>query len=226
MSVMEKPESYPRPMVTVDVVMFTIRENRLDVLLIKRNLPPFVGKWALPGGFVHIDESIEDGAKRELREETGLHAVYLEQLYTFGTVKRDPRGRVITVAYYALIPPSAGLDIRADTDASETRWFDLRHVPPLAFDHSSILEYALKRMRWKFEYTTAGFSMLSKNFTLNEIQQLYETVFGREFDKANFRKKIIQLNILSEVGVKTDVAHRPPKLYQLKADAGPFVKMV
>src|SRR4030042_4622577 len=144
-------ENFPKPSVTVDIVVFTIENDELKVLLVKRKLNPFKDKWAIPGGFVRIKESLEDAAKRELEEETGVKDVYLEQLYTFGDPERDPRGRVITVAYMALIN-SEKINLKATTDASEAKWFPVKKIPDLAFDHKKIFDYSLKRLRWKFEY--------------------------------------------------------------------------
>jgi 8-oxo-dGTP diphosphatase len=210
---------FPRPSVTVDTVIFTMKNKDLKVLLIKRSLEPFKDKWAIPGGFVRIDESLEEAAKRELEEETGVRGVYLEQLYSFGEVKRDPRGRVITVAYFALAN-SDSIILKPSTDAYEAEWFSISKLPPLAFDHKMIMEYALKRLRWKFEYTTVAFSLLPKKFTLGGLQEIYEIVFSRKFDKRNFRKKILSLNLLEEGEILKDVPHRPPQLFSLKKEVG------
>ncbi|MFH1585900.1 MAG: NUDIX domain-containing protein [archaeon] len=216
---------YPKPSVTVDLIVFTIRDNDLKVLLIKRNLDPFKGKWAFPGGFVRTDETLENAAKRELVEETGVRDVYLAQLATFGDPHRDPRGRVITVAYYALVN-SEKIELKADSDASEAQWFSVEKMPPLGFDHKKIFDYALQRLKWKFEYTTVAFSLLPKKFPLSDIQKIYETVFNKKFDKRNFTKKILFLNILKEEGIKKDVSHRPPRLYSLKKDIGEIVEII
>jgi 8-oxo-dGTP diphosphatase len=181
--------------VTVDIVIFTLKEGSLQVLLVKRGVPPFEGQYAIPGGFSRGDESLEEAALRELHEETGVRNVFLEQLYTFGDPKRDPRGRVITVAYYALIA-SDKLSLVAGADAAEAQWFPASGVPPLAFDHKSILDYALERLRNKLEYTTVGFQLLPEKFTLGELQAVYETILGRPLDKRNFRRKLALLGIL------------------------------
>ncbi len=212
-------------MVTVDIVMFTIKDDKLKILLIKRNIEPFKGRWALPGGFVRIDESLEDAAKRELQEETGVKDVYLEQLYSFGEPKRDPRGRVITVSYFALID-SNKIKLSASTDVSEARWFNILQTPSLAFDHEEILNYALNRLRWKFEYTTIAFSLLPKKFSLGELQKIYEIVFEKKFDKRNFRKKILFLKILKEEEVDKNVPYRPPQLYSLKNKIGEIAEII
>ena len=217
-------EKYENPSVTVDIVIFTIQDNELRVLLVKRNLEPFKDEWAIPGGFVRIQESLESAAKRELEEETGVKGVYLEQLYTFGDPKRDPRGRVITVSYYALINSDKIL-LRAETDASDAKWFHISKIPALAFDHKKIMEYAIKRLKWKFEYTAVAFSLLPYKFTMSQVQGLYEIVFNQEFDKRNFAKKMLSLNILKEEEIKKDVSHRPPQLYSLKKNIAPIIEI-
>ena len=205
---------HPHPAVTTDVVIFTIRQDELKVLLIKRALAPFEGTWALPGGFVNPDESLEDGARRELEEETGVSGVYLEQLYTFGAPDRDPRERVITVAYYALIPTDS-VEIRAASDAEGVSWFGLHELPKLAFDHRDILEMAHRRLVDKLDYSTIAFQFMPKSFTLTELQHVYETILGEPLDKRNFRKRILGLGLVSETGrTRKEGAHRPAKLYK------------
>ncbi len=223
---MKNLKDFPKPAVTADIVIFTIKDNDLKVLLIKRGVAPFKDKWALPGGFVHLDESLEQAAKRELEEETGVKTAYLEQLYTFGNPERDPRGRVITVAYFVLIK-SEQQKLRASTDASDARWFSAYKFPQLAFDHQEILEYAIKRLKWKFGYTTVAFSLLPKKFTLTSLQKIYEIVFNKKFDKRNFRKKIFSLNLVKPTKeLKKDVSHRPPKLYKLNKNIGDIVEIL
>src|SRR3989344_3922420 len=212
-----------RPSITTDVVIFTIHQNDLKVLLIKRKINPYKDHWALPGGFVKVNESLEDAAKRELVEETGVTEdsadIYLEQLYTFGHLERDPRGRVITVVYMALIN-SDDVKLHASTDASDAQWFSVSKFPGLAFDHAKIISYALQRIMWKFEYTTVAFSLLPNKFTISQLQRIYEIVFNKKFDKRNFNKKVLSLNILRGEEVKRDVSYRPPKLYSLKKKIG------
>lgn len=221
----ESIHKYEKPSVTADIVIYTIQDNDLKVLLVKRGIEPFKDKWAIPGGFVRINESLEDAAKRELEEETGVKDVYLEQLYSFGDPKRDPRGRVITVAYMALVN-SEKIKLKAATDVSEVQWFSIKKIPTLAFDHKKILDYSLKRLKWKFEYTTVAFSLLPKKFTISQIQKIYEIVFSKNFDKRNFAKKLVSLNILKEEGIKKDVSHRPPMLYSLKKNIGDIVEII
>lgn len=208
------------PLVTADIIIFTVMEKDLRVLLIKREIEPFKGKWAIPGGFVKIDETLEDAAKRELYEETGVKDVYLEQLYTFGDLKRDPRARVITIAYFALVD-SCDVKIKASSDASDVNWFPVKQLPELAFDHKEILEYALKRLRWKLEYTTVAFKLLPEKFTLTQLQEVYEIIFNKELDKRNFRKKILNLGLVKETKeTQKEVSHRPAKLYSFNKNIG------
>lgn len=201
-----------RLLVTVDVVLFTIRDRRLHLLLIKRLAKPFENRYALPGGFVPEDESLDAAAIRELREETGVGDVYLEQLYTFGDPKRDPRGRVITVAYYALAPHNQGL--RAGTDASDAAWFPVTELPPLAFDHRKIAEYAHQRIRNKLDYTNVGFELLPDRFTLTELQLVHEAILGQALDKRNFRRKIIQKGIVKRTKEWQQTGRKPAQLYR------------
>lgn len=219
---------FQEPAITVDIIIFTIKEGSPCVLLVKRGVEPFKNMWAIPGGFVRLNESLEEAAKRELEEETGVKEVYLEQLYTFGDVNRDPRGRTITVAYFALIDSEkAKQKLKATTDASEAKWFSTSSLPELAFDHAKILKYALKRLRWKFEYTTIAFSLLPKKFTLTQLQKLYEIVFDKKFDKRNFRKKILSLNLAEPTKeMKRGVSHRPPLLYYFKKRIGEIVEIL
>lgn len=205
---------YPRPALTVDCVIFGLdKSSKLKVLLIQRGLAPFKGQWALPGGFVDLKEDLEDAALRELEEETGVKDVFVEQLYTFGTLGRDPRGRVISVAYFALVNLEEH-PVQASSDASNVHWFELNQLPQLAFDHDHILQLAINRLRAKVRYQPIGFELLPEKFTLTQLQKLYETVLGvKELNKRNFRTRILKMNVLKEVGKQEGVAHRPAKLY-------------
>ncbi len=220
------PPDPERPSVTTDVVIFSLREKDLKVLLIRRGYPPYKGKWALPGGFMHTAESLEDAARRELEEETGVRNVYLEQLYTFGDPKRDPRGRVLTVAYVALVPED--VTARAGDDAAEAEWHSVYSLPALAFDHADILTYALRRLRYKLEYTSVGFELLGNEFTLSELQAAYEIVLGEKLDKRNFRRRILEANILAETRRYREGPGagqgRPAQLYRYRRNAKTEVK--
>ena len=218
------PSIYDHPSVTADVVIFSLANEDLQVLLIKRKHSPFAGMWAIPGGFVHMDEALEEAAARELAEETGVTDVYMEQLFTFGEPNRDPRTRVITVAYFALVPHDA-IHHRPGDDASETAWFSMFDLPELAFDHHEILEYALTRLRYKLEYTAVGFQLLPDEFTLSELQKSYEIILHEPLDKRNFRRKILSADILEETGNKRNLGEgRPAKLYRYREDAVAEVK--
>lgn len=205
---------FPRAAVTVDCVVFGLDETELKVMLIQRDIAPFEGKWALPGGFVRLDETVEEAARRELQEETGLEKVFLEQLYTFGDLARDPRERVITIAWYALVRLSDHR-VKAATDARDAAWFGMHDLPLLAFDHDCILETAHQRLQNKLRYQPIGFELLPQKFTLTQLQKLYEIILDRTLDKRNFRKKILGMDILQELDeVETDVAHRAARLYR------------
>jgi 8-oxo-dGTP diphosphatase len=200
--------------VAVDLVVFTIREGALHALLVRRGVPPFQGEWALPGGFVR-DETLDAAARRELEEETGLRNVYLEQLYTFGDPGRDPRGRVISVAYFALIRPEP---VRGSTDAAEAAWFPADKPPRLAFDHAAVLDAGFRRLRAKVGYTTLGSQLLPEEFTLTQLQSLYETLLRRPLDKRNFRRRVLSLGLIRAVRGKTSRgAHRPAQLYAFRS---------
>ena len=205
---------YPRGALTVDCVVFGLDDVELKVMLIQRGQEPYLGMWALPGGFVRVAETLDEAARRELEEETGLHQVFLEQLYTFGEVHRDPRERVVSVAYYALVKLSDHR-VQAATDAREAAWFGVHEVPSRAFDHAGILQMGLMRLRGKLRYQPIGFELLPKKFTLSQLQHLYELVLERELDKRNFRKRVLATDLLIETDeVQQDVAHRAARLYR------------
>lgn len=206
--------SHARPALTVDCVVLGLDEADLKVLLIQRDLEPFAGRWALPGGFVHLDETLDQAARRELQEESGLTKVFLEQLYTVGDVDRDPRERVITVAYFALVRLSDH-QVQAATDARNAAWFAIDDLPRLAFDHETIVAMALQRLQGKVRYQPIGFELLPPKFSLTQLQRMYEIILERELDKRNFRKKVLSLDILQDLDeVEQDVAHRAARLYR------------
>lgn len=208
---------YPRAALTVDCVVFGFDEEELKVLLIRRGLAPFLGKWALPGGFVRVEETVDEAARRELEEETGLSEVFLEQLYTFGSVRRDPRERVVSVAYYSLVKLSEHPATGA-SDASDALWYPVAKVPPLAFDHEEILATALIRLRGKVRYEPIGFELLPEKFTLSQLQHLYEAVLQTPLDKRNFRKKILSMGLLLPLKERLRLgAHRPAQLFRFDA---------
>jgi len=210
---------YPRPSVTVDIVVFGYDGGKqLKMLLIERGGEPFKGSWALPGGFVDMDEDLETAALRELEEETGVKDLFVEQLFTYGAPKRDPRGRVISVAYFSLVNLQDHPAVAA-SDATRAEWFPLNELPELAFDHSDIIERANGRLAAKVRYQPIGFELLPAEFTLGQLQQLYETVLNVEaFNKRNFRTRILRTGILEEVGRQQNVAHRPAVLYKFNQE--------
>lgn len=207
---------FERPGLTVDCVIFglDLDEETLRVMLIERDVEPFAGVWAIPGGFVRPQETLMEAATRELEEETGISGVFLEQLYTFGDPKRDPRGWIVSVAYYALVSPEKHL-LHATADARQARWFPITSLPELAFDHAEILATALSRIRGKLTYAPIGFELLPQKFTIKQLQKLYEIVLGQKLDNRNFRKKIFAMDVLRELGeMQKGVPHRAARLYK------------
>lgn len=209
--------AYPHPAVTTDTVVFAIRDDQLQLLLIRRASEPHAGQWALPGGFLEIDEGLEDCARRELREETGLDGLYLEQLRTFGAPGRDPRERVLSVAYFALLPLHAPQELEAASDASAAVWHPCAGLPALAFDHEQIVAMALERLRAKLLYSTIALQFMPGCFTLSQLQSVYETILGEPLDKRNFRKRMQGLGCLEETGdMARNGQHRPARLYRAR----------
>ena len=187
---------YPHPAVTTDCVILGFNGERLQVLLVERGVEPYKGRWAFPGGFLRMDETAEEGALRELREETGLESPYIQQLHAFSDPGRDPRERVITIAYYALVRLQ---EVQGGDDAASARWFPLDEVPSLAFDHDRILRMAVQRLREQIHFQPVGFELLPQKFTIKELQSLYEAILGISFDRRNFAKKMLHLEILTEL---------------------------
>jgi 8-oxo-dGTP diphosphatase len=210
------PSAYEHPSVTVDIVIFTVQDEDLRILLVKRKIWPFKDRWALPGGFVKMKESLDEAARRELHEETNVGNLFLEQLYAFGDPKRDPRMRVITIAYFALIK-SEELVLKADSDVKEVQWFSVRKLPKLAFDHEKIVSFALMRLRSMIGTSTIAFQLLPRNFTLTELQRIHEIVLDRQLDKRNFRRKVLSLGIVEETKEKKlEGRHRPAQLFRFR----------
>lgn len=209
---------YPRPAVTTDSIIFGFDEGELKILLIQRGIEPYKGSWAFPGGFLNMDEDADTGALRELEEETGIANAYMEQLYTFSGVDRDPRGRVISIAYYALVKLSDYL-VKAGDDAGDARWFSLSEIPSLAFDHEHILQVALERLKGKIKYKPIGFELLPEKFTMPNLQHLYEAVLQTSLDRRNFRKKMLSTGLLIDLSEQVEgVPHKPAKLYKFNHD--------
>jgi 8-oxo-dGTP diphosphatase len=213
------PTQYERPSVTVDVIIFTLRAQDFEVLLIQRGHPPYEGYWAFPGGFVDMEESLEAAALRELEEETGVRDVYIEQLHTFGDPDRDPRTRVITVAYMALVPHTALERPTAGDDATAARWWSVYDLPPLAFDHADILNFALTRVRYQLENTAVGFELLPERFTLSELESAYEVILGEELDRESFRSELSQAHIIEPVPAYRSTEHDHDCLYRFTDEA-------
>ena len=211
---MDLQNRYQTPSLATDIVVFAIDQDNLKVMLVRRGIEPFQNQWALPGGFVRIDESVADCAKRELEEETGLRNVFVEQLFTFGDTDRDPRGRVVSVAYFALVNV-AGRSFAAGTDARQAAWFAVDEVPSLAFDHDEILSVASQRLQNKVRYQPVGFELLPEKFPLRSLQKLYEIVLGRRLDKRNFRKKIQSYDFVVAADEREkNVSHRAAQLFR------------
>lgn len=211
---------YPRPALTVDCIIFGYdhEDESLHVLLIERGEDPFKGQWALPGGFVGIEESAKKAAERELKEETDVEDIFLEQLYTFTDPERDPRGRVVSIGYYALVNLK-DQSIEASSDADDVKWFETNSLPTLAFDHKYIFDVALQRLQNKISYAPIGFELLPKKFPIRYLQSLYETVLDRDLDRRNFRRRMMKLGIIEETGEKEkDVSHRPALLYRVNQE--------
>ena len=206
-------QKYKFAAVAVDVVVFSIDQGELKVLLIEMKKSPYIGCWAAPGGLIKPNESLEQAAKRQLFTKAGLRGVYLEQLYAFGEVARDPFGRVVSTAYFALIP-NAGIKPKTSKEYGAIKWFGVKNLPKLAYDHKKIIDFALKRLRAKIGYTNIVYGLLPREFTLSDLQKVYEIILSKKLDKRNFRKKVLALNLVKPASAKRVGAHRPAKLYK------------
>jgi 8-oxo-dGTP diphosphatase len=201
---------------SVDAVIFGYdADDGISVLLIQRNIDPFKNWWALPGGLVKSTESLEHAVRRELKEEAGIDVAYMEQLYTFGEPGRDPRNRAVTVAYYGLVRPK-NFKLIARTDASDAKWFNIKNLPRLAFDHKSIVERAIERLRGKLAYEPVGFELLDQKFPFSDLEKLYQALLDKELDRRNFKKKIMAYGFLEETNEKQkqEGAGRPASLFK------------
>jgi 8-oxo-dGTP diphosphatase len=218
-----KYSGYEQPAVTVDLVLFTVSNHVLKVMLVRRADEPFAGDWSIPGGFLKAGESLEAAALRVLQEKTGVEHVYLEQLYTFGDPGRDPRGRVITVTYIALIPWQH-LNQPASERVTGLTWAPADRLPRLAFDHAKIIRYAVQRLRAKAGYSNIVYGLMPERFRLSELQKMYEIILNEELDKRNFRKRMLATGLLQSTGRKeASGAHRPAMLYRFKKKAIAFL---
>lgn len=203
--------------VTVDAVVFGYsKADGVSLLLIQRKYDPFKGSWAIPGGFVLNEESLEEAVERELKEETGVEVNYLEQLYSFGKPARDPRQRIVSIAYFGLVKASQYQELKASTDAENAAWFPIEELPKLAFDHKEILQVAIERLRAKIRYQPIGFELLDKKFPFSDLEKLYTALLDRPINRRNFSKKILSFGFLEETGeiAKTEGKGRPSKMYQ------------
>ena len=213
---------YPRPSVTTDCVIVGYDGKNLKVLLVQRGIPPFKGMWAFPGGYLQMDETAEEGARRELLEETGLIPSYIEQFHTFSEVERDPRGRVITIAYLALLNIS---EVHGGDDAAKADWFSINDVPQLAFDHDMILRVAMKTLRERIHFEPVGFELLPEVFTMPQLQHLYESILGVRFDRRNFAAKMLHLDILEDTGDRpAGASSRVPVTYRFNKEKYDLLK--
>lgn len=206
---MELLEKFPRPSVTVDNVIFGYQNNHISVLLINRREEPFANTWTLPGGFLHINETFEEASKRILSTKTGISNVFLEQLYSFDSVERDPRGRVLSIAYFALVNPTK-YAIMAGTAANDVQWFNWKELPPLGFDHQHIMNIAINRLKTKVLWQPIGFELLDARFSMPELHALYETILEKTFERRNFYKRIMELEILKKVDIRRDGGRKRP----------------
>ncbi len=203
---------YPHPAVTADAVVFGFDGKSLNLLLINRGIEPYKGSWALPGGFINMNETAEDGALRELKEETGVDDIYLEQFHTFTAVDRDPRERVMTIAFLAFIRQD-DYSVVAGDDAAKAQWYPVNKLPELAFDHKEIIQIALDKLRWKIMYEPLVFHLLNETFTMTQLQTIYEAVIGKELDRRNFNKKMLQLGYVVPTEERVQGVGRPGTLY-------------
>ena len=209
------PTDTGRAVLTTNIVVFSLRDEQLKLLLVRRRNPPFQDCWSLPGGVVGEDEDIEANAMRKLAEGTGVTGVYLEQLCTFGDPGRDPRERVVSVAYYALVP-SERLRLRDNGDSEDVAWFAVDALPELAFDHGAMVDVAHQRLAAKLDYSTIAFQFMPERFTLSDLQNVYEMILNRSLDKRNFRKRMLAMEQIRQTGeVRRNGSHRPARLYRV-----------
>jgi 8-oxo-dGTP diphosphatase len=209
-------KKYKYAVIASDVAIFTVKDGELKVLLIEMKKKPFSGMWALPGGLVEVKESVDRAAERQLLVKTGVKNVYLEQLYTFGEVNRDPFGRVVSVAYFALIPGD-NIKLKTTKEYADVKWYNISDLPKLAYDHRKIIDVAYHRLQSKLGYTNIVYSLMPREFSLTELQETYEIIKGTNLDKRNFRKKVLSLDLIKKVDkMARGSAHRPASLYSFK----------
>ena len=215
---MESLDNFPKPSVTVDNVIFGYQNGQMSLLLLNRKVAPFAHTWTLPGGFLHIGETFVQAAQRILMDKTGISDVFLEQLFTFDTPERDPRGRVLSVSYFALVNPTK-YEIMAGDAANDVQWFDWHELPTLGFDHAIIVEKAVNRLKTKVLWQPIGFELLDTRFTIPELHTLYETILSKTFERRNFYKRFMELDILRKVDTRRDGGRkRPADLFEFDED--------
>lgn len=195
---------YPHPAVTTDSVIFGFDGSSINILLIERGRVPFKGAWALPGGFIHMDETVEEGARRELMEETNIQDVYLEQFHIFSDVNRDPRERILSVAFFALVSKN-DFEVIAGDDASKAQWYEWNHLPPLAFDHAEIIRMARERLQEKLRISPIAFKLLGSEFKMDELQRIYELIHEKKYDRRNFMRKMESSGFLNKMEIEDEV---------------------
>ena len=218
-------DSQQHPWVAVDVAIYSLSHGTLQCLLVQVKEGSFAGRWAFPGGLVGAEESLDQAAEREIFERTGVKQSYIEQLYTFGRPERDPALRVVSASYVALVPnPSIVLD--PAPRYADIKWFPASRLPQLAYDHDQVGRLALQRLRSKLQYTNIVYSLLPKEFTLGELQEVYETILHRRLDRRNFRKKILALGLLKKLPKKRRGTHRPAALYAFRQRRPMIIEMV
>ncbi|MEA2098416.1 MAG: NUDIX domain-containing protein [Patescibacteria group bacterium] len=222
-----KPEfkKYKYSAAAVDLVVFAIIDGELNALLTKMKYKPFEGKLALPGGRIRVYESVDDCAKREIKEKIGIENIYMEQLYSFGDVKRDPSVRIISISYLALIGNVNNIKLKTTEKYEKIYWMPINKISKLAYDHSEILKYALSRLKSKLIYTNIVCNLLPQKFSLSEMQRVHEIILNRKLDKRNFRKKVFALDLIKEAGREEGVSHRPSKLYSFKTKKLMIIEM-
>lgn len=214
-------DSYKNPSLAIDLVVFGYHNGQLSVLLLNRNEAPFKDQWTLPGAFLQMEETFSDTCSRVLQTKLGMDELYLEQLYSFDAPDRDPRGRVISIAHFALVNPHK-FRIAAGAMANDVQWFDVRNMPALGFDHTLIFGKALQRLQSKILYYPVGFELLDESFTLPELHHLYECILGIPIDRRNFRRKIIDSGYIVPTGEKkTGAQNRHPDIYQFNKTLQP-----
>lgn len=209
---------YQNPSLAVDIVLFGYHENKLSVMLLNRKEEPFKDQWTLPGGFIQMEETLLQVCERIMKTKTGLDKLFLEQLYSFDEIGRDPRGRVVSISYFGLINPHK-FEVVAGNMANDVKWFPVKKLPKFGFDHKKIFTIAMERLKAKILYNPIGFELLDETFTMTELHELYECILGLEIDRRNFRRKILDSEYIVATGTKREgLKNRHPDLYRFNKD--------